>query len=381
MPGPETRNDPSSPVSSNLVSSDRASSEPGSDVSLIEVLPQHRLDETALWNYLQQHLDDFSTPAQLRQFQGGQSNPTYLIETLTKNFVLRKKPPGKLLPSAHLIEREYRILRALPETEVPVPRARVLCEDSSIIGTPFYVMDHVAGRVITGVTLPGLTPAERHAMYTDFARVLAKLHAVDYRACGLTDFGKPEGYVARQLDRWTKQYLASQTEDNADMNQLIAWLGAHLPANDETAIVHGDYRIGNTILHPTEPRILAVLDWELATLGHPLSDLAYACMYYRIQPAAEGSGGLAGVDLAALGIPGEQEFVEMYCRFSGRERIADWPFFLSFAYFRMAAITQGVYARALQGNAADRRAIQYGELAKGFAAAGREMIQKLGENK
>jgi aminoglycoside phosphotransferase (APT) family kinase protein len=182
--------------------------------------------------------------------------------------------------------------------------------------------------------------------------------------------------VARQLDRWTKQYLASKTEANADMEQLIAWLAAHLPANDETAIVHGDYRIGNTILHPTEPRIIAVLDWELATLGHPLSDLAYACMYYRLQPTPEGSGGLAGIDLAALGIPDEREFIEIYCRFSGRERIADWPFFLSFAYFRMAAITQGVYARALQGNAADRRGIQYGELAKGFAAAGREMTQK-----
>ena len=368
MPGPETQNHHSS----------AAQSEPASDVSLIEVLPQHRLDETALWNYLRQHLDNFSTPAQLRQFQGGQSNPTYLIETPTKKFVLRKKPPGKLLPSAHLIEREYRILRALPETAIPVPQARLLCEDASIIGTPFYVMDHVAGRVITGVTLPGLTPSDRRAIYTDYARIAAKLHAIDYRACGLADFGKPEGYVARQLDRWTRQYVASQTEDNADMNQLIAWLAAHLPANDETAIVHGDYRIGNTILHPTEPRILAVLDWELATLGHPLSDLAYACMYYRIQPAAEGSGGLAGIDLDALGIPGEQEFVEMYCRFSGRDRIADWPFFLSFAYFRMAAITQGVYARALQGNAADRRAIQYGELAKGFAAAGRELTERVG---
>jgi aminoglycoside phosphotransferase (APT) family kinase protein len=364
MPGPDTQNDRSS------------ASPSASDVSIIEVLPQHRLDEAALWNYLQQHLDDFSAPAQLRQFQGGQSNPTYLIQTPTKKFVLRKKPPGKLLPSAHLVEREYRIMRALPQTEVPVPRARVLCEDSSIIGTPFYVMDHVEGRVITNVTLPNLTPSERRGIYTEYARVAAKLHAVDYKACGLADFGKPEGYVARQLDRWTKQYLASKTEANADMDQLIAWLGAHVPVNEETAIVHGDYRIGNTILHPTEPRILAVLDWELATLGHPLSDLAYACMYYRLQPSSEGSGGLAGMDLAALGIPDEREFIELYCRFSGRERIADWPFFLSFAYFRMAAITQGVYARALQGNAADRRGIQYGEFAKGFAAAGREMTEK-----
>lgn len=349
---------------------------PASDVALIEVLPQHRFDEAPLWHYLQQHLDDFSTPARLRQFQGGQSNPTYLIQTPTRKFVLRKKPPGKLLPSAHLIEREYRILRALPDTEVPVPRARVLCEDPSIIGTPFYVMDHVEGRVIAGVHLPNLTPSERRAIYTDYARILAKLHGVDYAACGLSDFGKPEGYVARQVERWSKQYLASKTEENADMNELMAWLAAHLPANEQTAIVHGDYRIGNTILHPTEPRILAVLDWELATLGHPLSDLAYACMFYRIPPSDQGSGGLLGLDIGALGIPSEQEFVSLYCDFSNRDRIADWPFFLSFAYFRMAAITQGVYARALQGNAADQRAIRYGEHAKAFAAAGREMTRK-----
>jgi len=351
---------------------------PASDVVIIDVLPQHRLDEAALWKYLQQHLKDFSQPAQLRQFQGGQSNPTYLIETPLKKFVLRKKPPGKLLPSAHLIEREYRILRALPETEVPVPRAHLLCEDASVIGTSFYVMDHIEGRVITSVTLPNLTPSERRAIYTDYARVAAKLHAVDYKACGLGHFGKPEGYVARQVDRWTKQYLASKTEENSDMNALIAWLSSHLPATDETAIVHGDYRIGNTILDRNEPRIVAVLDWELATLGHPLSDLAYACMYYRIPAGGEGSGGLAGMDIAALGIPSEQEFIEMYCRFSGRERIADWPFFLAFAYFRMAAITQGVYARALQGNAADRRAIMYGEHAKNFAAAGRALAEAEG---
>jgi aminoglycoside phosphotransferase (APT) family kinase protein len=351
----------------------------GSDVVIIDVLPQHRFDEAPLWQYLQRHLDDFAPPARLRQFQGGQSNPTYLIETANRKFVLRKKPPGKLLPSAHLIEREYRILRALPETAVPVPRARVLCEDASIIGTPFYVMDYIEGRVIAKVTLPGLTPAERHSIYTDYIRIAAQLHAVDYKACGLADFGKPEGYVARQLDRWTRQFRASQTEENADMDELIAWLGAHVPATDETAIVHGDYRIGNAILHPTEPRIVAVLDWELATLGHPLSDLAYACMFYRIAPGGLGTGGLAGVDIAALGIPDERAFLDLYCQFSGRERVRDWPFFLAFAYFRMAAITQGVYARALQGNAADQRAIQYGEHAKAFAAAGRAMTRQAGD--
>ena len=338
-----------------------------SDVALVDVLPQHRFDEQALWKYLQAQLDDFAGPAELRQFQGGQSNPTFLIQTPTKKFVLRKKPPGKLLPSAHLVEREYRILKSLPD-DFPKPAARLLCEDASVIGTPFYVMDHVEGRVITGVSLPQLSAAERGAIYDDYARVAARLHSIDFRACGLGDFGKPEGYVARQLERWSKQYLASKTEENEDMNRLLAWLSAHLPANDETAIVHGDYRIGNTILHPAEPRIIAVLDWELATLGHPLSDLAYACMYYHL-PAGD-RGGLADVNLRELGIPDENEFIAQYCRHAGRARIDNWPFFLAFSCFRMAAITQGVYARGLQGNAADPRALTYGGIAKTFAATG-----------
>lgn len=346
------------------------------DVSIIDVLPQHRFDEVALWRYLQAHLDGFSGPARLQQFQGGQSNPTFLIETSTRKFVLRKKPPGKLLPSAHLIEREYRILRALPGTDVPVPPARLLCEDASVIGTPFYVMDHVAGRVISAVTLPQLTREERSGIYSDYARIAARLHAVDYRACGLSDFGKPEGYVARQLHRWTRQYVASRTEANPDMDRLIAWLAAHLPASDETAIVHGDFRIGNTIIHPTEPRIVAVLDWELATLGHPISDLAYSCMYYHIDAQADGTGGLAGVNLTELGIPNEEELVATYCRYAGRQRIDNWSFFLAFSCFRMAAITQGVYARGLQGNAADTRALRYGEIAKSFAATGWRMANR-----
>ncbi len=347
-----------------------------SDVVVIDVLPQHRFDEAALWRYLETHLDDFSGPARLQQFQGGQSNPTFLIDTPTRRYVLRKKPPGKLLPSAHLVEREYRILKALPQDQVPVPRARVLCEDASIIGTAFYVMDHIEGRVITGVTLPQLTPPERRAVYADFARVAAALHSVDYKACGLADFGKPEGYVARQLDRWSKQYVASKTDENPDMDNLIEWLAANQPARDETAIAHGDFRIGNTIIHPTEPRIIALLDWELATLGHPLADLAYACMYYHMPAGGEIGAGLAGLDLPSLGIPDEEEFLAIYRRHSGREQIPDWRFFLAFSCFRMAAITQGVYARALQGNAADQRAISYGEAAKVFAGIGRSLTRK-----
>ncbi len=228
---------------------------------------------------------------------------------------------------------------------------------------------------MTSVTLPQLTPAERASVYGDYARIGARLHAVDFRAVGLSDFGKPEGYIARQLDRWTKQYMASRTEENADMERLIAWLAAHLPGNDETAIVHGDYRIGNTIIHPTQPRIIAVLDWELATLGSPLSDLAYACMYYHL-PAGEGRGGMADVNLRELGIPDEDEFIAQYCRHAGRARIDNWPFFLAFSCFRMAAITQGVYARGLQGNAADPRALTYGGIAKTFAATGLKLAAR-----
>lgn len=355
-------------MSGTSVQSTSSAERPGSDVSLIDVLPQHRFDAARLWRYLERHLPGFDQPATLRQFQGGQSNPTYLIETPTARLVLRKKPPGVLLPSAHLIEREYRLLRSLPADRVPIPNARLFCEDETIVGTPFYVMDFIEGRVLAGVTLPQLTPGDRTAIYEDFARVAARLHTVDYAACGLADFGKPQGYVRRQLERWTKQYQASQTGENRDMSQLIDWLSRHLPSDEETAIVHGDLRIGNTILHPTEPRILAVLDWELATLGHPLSDMAYACMYFHL-PAQEGTGGLVGLDLADLGIPSEEQFLQQYCQQSGRS-VRHWPFFLAFACFRMAAITQGVYARALQGNAADRRAIGYGELAKVFAATG-----------
>jgi aminoglycoside phosphotransferase (APT) family kinase protein len=339
-------------------------------ISLVDVLPQHRFDEAALWRYLADHLPEFTQPAALRQFQGGQSNPTFLIETPTRKFVLRKKPPGKLLPSAHLVEREFRILRALPADVVPIPKARVLCEDTSVIGTAFYVMDHVTGRVLAQVALPQQTPAERSAIYADFARVMANLHRVDWRACGLADFGKPERYVARQVDRWTKQYIAAKTAVDSNMEQLIDWLTANIPAAEETTIAHGDYRLGNLLFHPTEPRAIALLDWELSTLGHPLSDLAYACMYYRLPANADGTGGLGGLDLPALGIPAEEEFLAAYCKHAGRSTVDNWTFFLAFAFFRMASITQGVYARALQGNAADQRAIGYGDSAKQFSRIG-----------
>lgn len=340
--------------------------------TLVDVLAQHRFDEPALWRYLEERLEGFAGPAELQQFQGGQSNPTFLISTPAQSLVLRKKPPGQLLPSAHLVEREFRVLRALASQRVPVPAARILCEDPSIIGTAFYVMDYVPGRVFTDVALPGLDRAARGALYEDFARVLAVIHRVDWRAAGLADFGKPERYVARQVDRWTRQYLASKSDDDPNMSRLIEWLRAHVPEADETALVHGDYRIGNLVIHPTEPRVVAVLDWELSTLGHPLSDLAYACLFYRFTPD-QILGGLAGCDLGALGIPGEDEFVAAYRAHAERASPGDMKFFLAFAFFRSAAITQGVYARALQGNAADRRAIEHGRVATFAAELGWEI--------
>ena len=347
-----------------------------SDIKLIDVLPQHRFAEAALWNYLRPRLPDFVGKATLKQFQGGQSNPTFLIETQGAKFVLRKKPPGKLLPSAHQIEREYRILTSLPRDLIPLPPVRLFCEDATVIGTPFYVMDHVEGRVMSNPALPQLSSEDRDAIYSDFARLGAKLHSVDFRACGLKDFGKTENYIERQLDRWTRQYLASKTDDNADMIELMAWLTTHRPKTDETAIVHGDFRLGNTIIHPTEPRIVALLDWELSTLGHPLADLAYACMYYHMPVRRDGRGGLKGLDLGALKIPSEAQFLSIYRETAQRGEIQDWRFFLAFSCFRMAAITQGVYARALQGNAADERALEYGQTARLFAAMGWHIAQQ-----
>jgi aminoglycoside phosphotransferase (APT) family kinase protein len=347
---------------------------------LIDVLPQHRFDEVSLWRHLAAQLPDFEEPATIQQFQGGQSNPTFLITTARGRLVLRKKPPGKLLPSAHLIEREFRVLKALEGSPVPVPKGRLLCTDESVIGTPFYIMDHVTGRVLTDIASAAVPRAERRLLYEDMARVLAAIHSVDWRAAGLGDFGKPERYVARQLERWSGQYAASKTDDDPAMMSLIGWLQAHLPPDDETALVHGDYRLGNLIIHPTEARIVAVVDWELATLGAPLGDLAYACMFYHLPPDPVMTSGLAGQDLAALGLPTEDEFIASYCRHRGRGRPDHWRYYLAFAFFRTAAITQGVYARALQGNAADRRGIEHGRVARLAADIGWSIARQAGDS-
>jgi aminoglycoside phosphotransferase (APT) family kinase protein len=332
----------------------------------VPVAEAHRFDVAALEAYLARHLPSFGGPLEVRQFRGGQSNPTYHVRTAGGDLVLRRKPPGKLLPSAHAVEREYRVIAALEGTGVPVPRALLLCEDPGVIGTAFYLMSYVPGRVMPELRLPGLAPLERRALWDDAVAVLARLHGVDWRAVGLADFGKPGNYYARQIHRWASQYRASETETIAPMERLIEWLPAHVPADDTTTVVHGDFRIGNTIVHPEEPRIVAVLDWELSTLGHPLGDLAYLCTAFRM-PA--GIDGLGGLDLAALGIPSEADVVARYCRLTGRDGIPAWGFYVAFALFRLAAICQGIMGRVRDGTASDPNARQRGERARPLAEA------------
>lgn len=338
---------------------------------LVDVLPAHRFDGERLLEWLQAELPEVGERLDVRQFQGGQSNPTFLLDTDGGQYVLRKKPPGKTLPSAHMVEREYRVMKALADhTEVPVPRVRVLCEDSTVIGTPFYVMDFMEGRIISHSALPDLQRGDRLPAHQSAIDTLAALHSVDVSAIGLGDYGRPEGYVARQVARWSKQYLASKTDDLPAMDKLMAWLPENLPATEETAIAHGDFRFGNLMLAPEKPEIIAILDWELSTLGHPLADLAYYCLPYYLPSDMEGMRGLQGQDLDTLGIPDEQETIARYCVQTGRNGIDDWHVFLAFSLFRLAAILQGVYKRALDGNAANANALQVGKRASLLADIG-----------
>ena len=341
--------------------------DPGDVPGIVEVRETHRFDVAALERYMARHVEGFAGPLAVRQFEGGQSNPTYYLAAGSRDYVLRRKPPGKLLPSAHLIEREYRIISALAGTGLPVPRTYALCEDPSVIGTAFYIMDCAHGRVFRTPRLPGLAPEERAAIYNDMIDVLARLHQVDWQSLGLADFGRPGNYFARQIHRWTEQYRASETETILSMERLIAWLPQHIPADDQTTIVHGDYRLANMIIHPSEPSVAAVLDWELSTLGHPLADLAYTCTPYRLSSAV--FEGLLGEDLAGLGIPTEEACVAAYCRQTGQAGIPDWEFYLAFAMFRLAAILQGIMGRVLAGTAAGSRARERGAMARPLADA------------
>jgi aminoglycoside phosphotransferase (APT) family kinase protein len=344
-------------------------------VGTMPVQERHRFDFAGLERYLREHVEAYSGKLEVEQFKGGQSNPTFKLKAGGRHYVLRRKPPGKLLPSAHAVDREYRVIAALYGSEVPVAKTYCLCMDESVIGTAFYVMDCVEGRVLWDQKLPGMTPAQRAAIFDEQNRVIAALHRVDYQEVGLADFGKPGSYVERQINRWIKQYRASETERIEAMENLIEWLPNNLPAGDETTIVHGDFRLDNTIFHPTEPRILAVLDWELSTLGHPLADFAYHCMYWRLTP--EEFRGIGGVDFKALGIPTEEEYVATYCRRTGRTHIPNWDFYLAYNMFRLAGIIQGIAKRAQDGTAASAQAVEQGKRARPMAEAGWRQVEKI----
>jgi aminoglycoside phosphotransferase (APT) family kinase protein len=339
-----------------------------------EVRSGHGIDLEALGRYLDEQMPDAGALLEVRQFEGGQSNPTYLLVASGGEFVLRKKPPGTLLPSAHQVDREFRVMRALGPLGVPVPPALALCTDEHVIGTPFFIMGCVRGRVFPQPHLPGVSPPDRRAMYDDMVEVLARLHRIDPVEAGLGDFGKPGNYYARQIDRWSRQYLAAKTDEVPAMDRLMAWLPAHVPPDEETRVVHGDYRVENLIFHPTEPRVVAVVDWELSTLGHPLADLAYNCLTWHLPPEALGRA--EPVDGASDGMPDEATYVDTYCRLTGRAEIPHWSFYLAFAMFRLASILQGVYARGLQGNAASAHALQRGAAARETAERGWSMAQR-----
>ena len=314
-------------------------------------------DPKRLAAYLGAHLEGFGSHLQVRQLKGGASNPTFLLVTDTPDglgrYVLRKKPAGDLLASAHQVEREYRIMAALADTDVPVPTVRHLCEDAAIIGTTFYVMDYLEGRVFRDAALPGLAPDERSAVYDALNANLARLHGVDYDKAGLGDFGRPGNYFERQIGRWARQYQGAETDVISAMDRLIEALPRHVPHDTSVSIAHGDYRLENMMFHPSEPRLIAVMDWELSTIGHPLADLAYNCFLWRSDLPKWGS--LKGVDLSRSGIPSERTYVEAYRRRTGRTRIDDWNFYLAFAVFRLASISQGVYRRTLDGSVASER--------------------------
>ena len=332
------------------------------------------LDEARLSAYLESHLEGFRGPLRATKFKGGQSNPTYLLEAASGEYVLRRKPPGALLASAHAVDREFRVIAALGATEVPVPRALHLCRDEAIVGSMFYVMSRVAGTIHWDPALPALDGTTRRDTYTEIVRVLAHLHAVDPLAAGLADYGKPGNYFVRQLGRWIEQYRASETGRVDAMERLIEWLPAHLPGDDGVvAIAHGDYRIDNLVFAPgAPPRIAAVLDWELSTLGHPHADLSYFCMALRL-PRNPIIPGLLGVDRAALGIPSEAELVDAYVAAGGRTPAGNWNALLAFNFFRLAAIAQGVKKRALQGNASSEQAAAVGAMVGQVATLGAEL--------
>ena len=353
------------------------SSNPAADFTGLGETPDHlKFDEGALDAYMRAHIDGYEGPLSVQKFKGGQSNPTYLITTPGKKYVLRRKPPGKLLPSAHAVDREYRVMTALGAQGFPAPKTYALCEDPEVIGTAFFIMDFVEGRIFWQSDLPEVSKEERRPLYHALTDTLADLHKIDHEAAGLGDYGKAGNYFERQIGRWSKQYKGAETETIEDMDMLIDWLPTAIPQDEAVSIVHGDYRFDNTIIHPTEPKVIAVLDWELSTLGHPLADFTYFLMVWNFPK--EVRGGLMGSDLEALGIPTIEETVERYAARTGRTRIDDLDFCFAYNTFRLASIVQGVYARALQGNASSPEAKKMGGQIRPLAALARHYAKRAG---
>ncbi|NMM38070.1 MAG: phosphotransferase family protein [Glaciimonas sp.] len=335
------------------------------------VSERQKFDSDALADYMRQHVAGFSGSLAVEQFKGGQSNPTFKLTAGGQRYVLRTKPgpAAKLLPSAHAIEREFRVMDALHKAGFPAAQQYALCIDEAVIGRSFYIMEFVDGRILWDQSLPGMDQAERSAIYDEMNRVIAQLHCIDYAAIGLADYGKPGNYFARQIDRWTKQYRASETEKIDAMDHLIAWLPNNIPAGDDTSIVHGDYRMDNMIFHPTEPRILALLDWELSTLGHPLADFSYNLMSWHIAPGQ--FRGIGGLDHKSLGIPSEDDYIAQYCARTGKTiRKEDISFYLAYNMFRLAGILQGIMKRVVDGTAASEQALKAGKAARPLAEMG-----------
>ena len=344
------------------------------------VSSRQQFDVDALTAWMNTNVDGFAGPLTLEQFKGGQSNPTFKLITPSANYVMRSKPgpAAKLLRSAHAIEREFEVMAALKKVDMPVAKMFALCADESVIGRAFFIMEMVDGRVLWDPALPGMTRPQRAAIFDEMNRVIAQLHLVDYAAIGLAAYGKAGNYFERQITRWSKQYRASETEKIEAMDKLIDWLPQHIPPGEETSIVHGDYRLDNLIFHPTEPRVLAILDWELSTLGHPLADFAYHCMAWHVPPSA--FRGLAGLDLDALGIPDFESYVKSYCLRTGRAGIKNFEYYLAYNLFRMAGILQGIMKRVVDGTAASEQAVAMGKAARPLAELGWKVVEKMQQN-